>query len=328
MKRSTTLLNTSMIGLTFVGLALSGYLLSQNSIIHARQILATCGQILSGITTHLHIFSTSYTDSIILLVMVISVSLTLAQIIRFSLPRAKNYYRPDLQSQAFLSLAQTISKHQIPEQSIVLLKTHQFTAYTTGTIRPRIVLSHSFVETASADEIEAVVLHELYHLRSHHVLYTCLLKIIQSLLFFIPLIHYLANRIKTEFELAADAYVIRKQHTTDHLRHSLALGLQVIDSSTPHFASTPLEQRIEAIITGLVSTQPKPGWQILSSAIVLFIMLALSVGIPGQIKADVSQPNPLACLDSAGCLPTENCHTSSQHSYTSPSAFPLSSHPH
>ncbi len=80
-----------------------------------------------------------------------------------------------------------------------------------GFISPRIYLSRGMVAKLTPDELEALLLHEKYHMENHDPLKILLGKIVVSALFFIPILRAILKHYLVEKEVAADQSAIRYQ---------------------------------------------------------------------------------------------------------------------
>lgn len=88
-----------------------------------------------------------------------------------------------------------------------------------GLLRPRICLSTGLVRLLSEAEIEAVLLHERYHLRHRDPLKILLARVLGHAFFFLPLVAELGRHYQLATEVAADREVIQVQG------HRVALAL-------------------------------------------------------------------------------------------------------
>lgn len=77
-----------------------------------------------------------------------------------------------------------------------------------GVLRPRVVLPASMAGHLSPDELEAVLLHELIHIRRWDNLIARSLMVLRCLLWFHPLVWWLDRRCLVERELACDQRVV------------------------------------------------------------------------------------------------------------------------
>jgi len=77
-----------------------------------------------------------------------------------------------------------------------------------GVLRPAIVLPTSLVTGLSLDRIDAILMHELAHIRSWDPLVNLLQRIVEAALFFHPMVWFVSRRIRIERELCCDDVVV------------------------------------------------------------------------------------------------------------------------
>lgn len=77
-----------------------------------------------------------------------------------------------------------------------------------GIVRPMIVLPASLISGLTTDQLQALVTHELAHIRRHDLLINLLQRLIETVLFFHPAVWLVSCRISTERENIADDVVI------------------------------------------------------------------------------------------------------------------------
>jgi beta-lactamase regulating signal transducer with metallopeptidase domain/FtsZ-binding cell division protein ZapB len=75
---------------------------------------------------------------------------------------------------------------------------------TAGWWRPVVLLPVAVAARMPADLVEALVAHELAHIRRHDYLVNLLQGVVEALLFYHPVVWWLSRRIRTERELVAD----------------------------------------------------------------------------------------------------------------------------
>jgi Zn-dependent protease with chaperone function len=112
-------------------------------------------------------------------------------------------------------LQQLIKKCASPV--VVFFTDKQPIAFSFGLIKPRIAISDSLYRISSNQELQAILLHEKYHVDKKHTLKALIAKAIANGLFFLPLAKVLWEGLIKANELAADAQVISE------LGNSLAL---------------------------------------------------------------------------------------------------------
>ena len=77
-----------------------------------------------------------------------------------------------------------------------------------GILRPLILLPPVALTGWSADQLEMVLLHELAHLRRYDNLINLLQRVMESLLFFHPIVWWLSGWVRLERELCCDRLVV------------------------------------------------------------------------------------------------------------------------
>jgi beta-lactamase regulating signal transducer with metallopeptidase domain len=92
---------------------------------------------------------------------------------------------------------------------------------TIGFIKPVILIPLASVNQLSADQLEAIILHELSHIKRNDYLINLFISIIETILFFNPFVVLLAKIIKRERENCCDDFVIQYQYD----RHAYASAL-------------------------------------------------------------------------------------------------------
>jgi len=195
--------NRHALPITFVAISslvfiLGTYLLMTKTTLHPQLFITACGEVLRNIQKHIHFNPDGVLSSLILLVTAIGVSLALFQLVKFIVSHRRLH---QFQTEEALpnNLKKIIDKYDLPYNSIEVVKNNKLTAYTIGLFKSKIVVSAALIAKLSQEQLEAVVLHELYHIRNRHLLGLLLSKLVSSFFFFIPLVEYLARQLKTEF---------------------------------------------------------------------------------------------------------------------------------
>ncbi len=81
-----------------------------------------------------------------------------------------------------------------------------------GVLRPMILLPATLTTGLTTDELSAILSHELAHIRRYDLWMNLLQRIIESLLFFHPVVWLLSHRLSAEREICCDDLVIRSGH--------------------------------------------------------------------------------------------------------------------
>ncbi len=101
---------------------------------------------------------------------------------------------------------------------------------TMGYLKPVILIPIASLNQLSVDQLEAIILHELAHIKRNDYLLNLFISIIETLLFFNPFVVLLAKVIKRERENCCDDFVIQYQYD----RHSYASALVSIERYRLH----------------------------------------------------------------------------------------------
>jgi beta-lactamase regulating signal transducer with metallopeptidase domain len=122
-----------------------------------------------------------------------------------------------------------------------------------GFLRPVLVLPEGIAERLSPAQLDAIVAHELCHVRRRDNLTGALHMLVQALFWFHPLVWWLGARLVAEREQACDEAVVRAGHgreayargVIETCRHYLQSPLVCVSG----VSGADLQQRVEAIMT-------------------------------------------------------------------------------
>jgi beta-lactamase regulating signal transducer with metallopeptidase domain len=93
----------------------------------------------------------------------------------------------------------------------------------TGFLKPVILLPAAMINQLTIAQAEAVLLHELAHIRRNDYLYNILQSVVELILFFNPFVHLLSKSVRKEREYCCDDWVMNFQF--DRLVYAKALLL-------------------------------------------------------------------------------------------------------
>lgn len=156
-------------------------------------------------------------------------------------------------------------------------------AFTAGLAHPRIYISTATLDALSADELEAVLLHERAHLLRRDPLRIAIARSISSALFFVPLAEALQRRFDVAKELDADRAVLAAQRGVAPLAGALErlgsapeLRAQQLAIGAWSCATARIDQLEGAEVSALLPSLPsRTSWL---SALALALLLALALG--------------------------------------------------
>ncbi|MCA9031689.1 MAG: M56 family metallopeptidase, partial [Planctomycetaceae bacterium] len=81
-----------------------------------------------------------------------------------------------------------------------------------GVLRPALLLPVSLATGLSQEQFAAIVSHELAHIRRYDLLLNLVQRLLESLLFFHPVVWYLSHRMSVEREISCDELVVSVGH--------------------------------------------------------------------------------------------------------------------
>jgi beta-lactamase regulating signal transducer with metallopeptidase domain len=148
-----------------------------------------------------------------------------------------------------------------------------------GWLRPVILLPASALSGLGTEQIEAILAHELAHIRRHDYLVNILQTAIETLLFYHPAVWWLSRQIRIERENCCDDLAVAVYG--DVLTYARALtALEEMRLDTPELAIAAsggsLLQRIERLIKGPVSPHRSSAWS--AGFIVIAAIFSICVG--------------------------------------------------
>ena len=98
---------------------------------------------------------------------------------------------------------------------------------TIGFIKPVILIPFASLNNLSGDQLEAIILHELSHIKRNDYLINIMVAVIETILFFNPFVVLLSKVIKRERENCCDDFVLQYRYDP----HSYAYALLRLEQS-------------------------------------------------------------------------------------------------
>ncbi len=149
-----------------------------------------------------------------------------------------------------------------------------------GHLKPVILLPLALVSRLDTQQVEAVLLHELAHIKRHDYFWNILQMVMETLLFFNPVAWWLSALIRDEREHCCDDYVLRNTQSSLPYAHALlALEEYRIARYTATMAlsgnkKNTLLNRIKRIT---VMKQDKRNTQKMLATVTVLVLLAATV---------------------------------------------------
>ena len=147
-----------------------------------------------------------------------------------------------------------------------------------GVLRPMVLLPAALMTGLTPDDFAAIIRHELAHLRRYDLWMNLLQRVIESLLFFHPVVWFISRRLSAEREVCCDDLVVSSGYEPMHYAGALlrmaelcaisrkpgALALAAASDKTPllqrrierlmNWGNTPRLQLTRAGMAGLLMT--------------------------------------------------------------------------
>lgn len=162
---------------------------------------------------------------------------------------------------------------------IHVIQCEQPFAITVGFTKPQIVLTTGLWDILSDEEMESVIYHEFHHSYQFDPMKTFMMELFAKVLWFLPILRWLAQQFSIVREVLADNYAINKSGQRLHISSAL---LKMINSkqvqhpaSFVSFADGSINYRIQNMIEPNTSNKIK--WPLVNSAASLSIFTLLSL---------------------------------------------------
>jgi beta-lactamase regulating signal transducer with metallopeptidase domain len=177
------------------------------------------------------------------------------------------------------ALARAVRAGGRPVAARVALSRHTDSAFVWGGVRPLIVLPESLAEGLTDDELDAVLLHELAHVRRRDTAARGLAALVACLFWPHPLVWWLARQAERESEFACDQEAAARARRREDLARGLAkavrFGARGGARLAPAVSAGDVARRLERIIGG--DAWRDPAWRLgalLVAATVALVALA------------------------------------------------------
>ncbi len=157
-----------------------------------------------------------------------------------------------------------------------------------GWFRPVILVPFTCLTGLSTDQVEAILVHELAHIRRHDYLVSVLQSVVEALLFYHPSVWWVSKIVRREREHCCDDIAV--QVSGDALTYARALSLlEEYRSTPPVFSLGATGGNLVMRIQRLLAPQQRPALPQSSALVVLAFMIAgAAVGVGTMARAQSS----------------------------------------
>lgn len=165
---------------------------------------------------------------------------------------------------------------------IDVVKNGTLSSFCYGLIKPRLCLSLKLVRTLNKKELEAVLIHESYHLKSRDPLKILLSQIAASMFFFVPTLKDFHDYYTLSKEVAADQLAVQSRYIKDLKSALTKVLLNPIPtlSGVASFANGgDLEQRVH-VLTNSKKLSIKISFARLLTSLTVFILALVALNMP------------------------------------------------
>lgn len=216
------------------------------------------------------------------ILLILSITIALAAVI-IQIYKTKKYVKDILKNSIPLPpKIRKIAQELGIEKKLMVAKTGLFTSFCFGLILPKICLNYKFALSLTQDELKAVLLHEIHHLKNYDPLKIFLAQALQSCIFFIPLSKDLQNYYLLSREIAADRQVL-KLDMVSGLRNALIKSFNLPEANfilARFFTEHTLEQRVKILTSSSKSIHFKLSYLRLFISLMVIISYFIFAQLP------------------------------------------------
>ena len=199
---------------------------------------------------------------------------------------------------------------QINKRVSIFLSKHISVPLTVGFLKPFVLFPIAFVNNLNTTQVEAIILHELAHIKRQDYLFNLLKVVMETLLFFNPFVWALSKMIEKERENACDDMVLKQISTPIHYAKALVELEELRMKNTPALSMAAtgnknhLFQRIKRI-TNMETNHRNVKQQLLAVLASSVAMISLAMLIPAQqsVAEEIELIDPIVPAPHAALKP-------------------------
>ena len=172
------------------------------------------------------------------------------------LKRLKSNYLQELPMKWYTRMLEINEKLGIKKSIMLAESTLIKVPMVIGYFKPVVLLPAGAITGLSPEQIEAIILHELAHIKRHDYLINIVQSVVESILFYHPVIWWISSEIKDERENCCDDIAV--QLSGDSVSYARALAsLRIFTDSAPAMAITVVRNRYKLLSRITRILQPK-----------------------------------------------------------------------
>ncbi|MCX8020231.1 MAG: M56 family metallopeptidase [Chitinophagaceae bacterium] len=206
--------------------------------------------------------------------------------VRIRSPKAKN----EIHQFWFVILEKNIRLLNIRRRVSLWFCHHITVPLTVGIFRPVILLPVAAVNHLSVSQAEAVILHELAHIKRYDYLMNLIVHLIDSILYFNPFVKAFKNDIQTEREFACDDWVLRMKTSPVVYAEALLLIAKTCETEKGFWVklsgqTNDLLRRVERLFQ--IPPKKKISYRALVSHAIVWVISIFTLQFFNEKKLDV-----------------------------------------
>ncbi|MEP6701277.1 MAG: M56 family metallopeptidase [Bacteroidota bacterium] len=179
---------------------------------------------------------------------------------------------------------------------------------TIGFLKPVILVPLAAINHLTTQQLEAVLLHELSHIKRHDYLINLCINIIHTLLYFNPFVKAFVKIVEREREKSCDEMVLQFQYASYDYASAL-LSLEKANHSQQHFAIAAADKKNDLLqrVQLIMGVNKKPVFSFNKTAgifIGIFCIISLNVLLIKKERVSVNKSSSLADISSPFTLVT------------------------
>lgn len=184
--------------------------------------------------------------------------------------RATQYYRFEKRRQQDRKEALSLKTLNVGSRAVDIYRSQNFsgTPFTGGILKPYVCLPEDAINKLTNAELDAVIAHEIGHVRFYDLIVTVLIQALGDLFWFVPGYRWLSRKIDRLREIVADSWAITSGIEAGFLASAL-LKLKEIPESNDKFIlysaffreKSLLKERVERLLGNVKEKKSRFGWQ-------------------------------------------------------------------
>jgi beta-lactamase regulating signal transducer with metallopeptidase domain len=186
---------------------------------------------------------------------------------------------------------------------VYLSKSFTGTPFTGGIFKPYICIPFTTYKRLTEKEINAVIAHELGHIRQFDIVFTMFIQALGDIFWFIPGYRWLCRKIDRTREIVADQYAVKNGISGEFLASALLklkelpdCGNKFILYSALTLEKSLLKTRIGRLLGDLIDKKERLGWRYLGvrwAVTFCIIGTVMNSTLAGNYEAQFSDPSGL-----------------------------------